>query len=376
MKAQSITTLFLAALLVAACGPQGDELEAKKAELQAAKSQLADLKANISTLEAEIREADPDYFKSANLAVQVTAYEANRSTFEHKIEVRGSVMSRTNVQVGAEIGGRLTRVAVKEGQRVNKGQTLATIDQEDIKRNIESVQTQLDFAITMFEKRERLWKKNIGTEVQYLEAKTNKETLEKQLATLQTQLEKTTIKAPFSGTIETVPVKAGQVVQPGIPVAFLVSNSDMYITAEISEVFIGKFEVGDEVLVKVPSIDDSFTSKIVSIGQVINEASRTFTVEVAVSDKNTFKTNQVVILQMVDHRSEDAVIIPSRTIQEDADGNFVFLIDGNKAKKVHINLGLSYDNHTMVMTGLNGGESIVDKGNRSVADGSVVTLQN
>jgi len=376
MKAQSITTLFLVALLVAACGPQEEGLDAKKTQLTEARAEVLELNATISSLEKEIAAEDPDYFKSKNAAILVTSLAANKAIFEHKIEIRGSVMSRTNVQVGSELGGKLTSVNVKEGQAVRKGQALATISSEDIDRNIDAINIQLEFAKTVFEKRERLWKKNIGTEIQYLEAKTNKESLEKQLAQLETQKSKTIIRAPFSGTIEAVPVKAGQVIQPSMPVAFLVGTADMYIAGEVSESFVGKFRKGDPVSVYIPSLDETFETEISSLGQVINQASRTFTVEIKLPKDKQYKTNLVSVMKLTDYKNDEAVVIPSRIIQEDLKGNFVYLIDNNKAKKVHIKLGLSYDNHTQVITGLNGGETIVDKGNRAVADGTAIDVQN
>lgn len=376
MKAQSITAIFLAAIILVACGPQGDPLDAKKAELDGAKATLAELRQTISQLEGEISAEDPDYFKASNSTIPVTSMPASKTHFEHKIEVRGSVMSRTNVQVGAEMGGKLNRVAVKEGDAVRKGQTLAVFDTEDIQRSIDALTTQLSFANTVFEKRERLWKKNIGTEIQYLEAKTNKESLEKQLATLNTQMKKTVVKAPFSGTIEKLPVKVGQVLQAGSPVALLVGNSDMYITTEVSENFVSAFRKGDKVRATIPSLGESFETEISSIGQVINQASRTFTLEVKLPANANYKTNQIVVLQLTDYVNEEAVVIPSRIIQEDIDGNFVYLIDNNKAKKVHIELGLSYENLTQVVAGLSGGETVVDKGNRAVGDGSIVDVQN
>ena len=303
---------------------------------------------------------------------------ATKTDFEHKIEVRGNVQSRTNVYISAETMGQLTALNIVEGQYVNKGQVLATIDSESIEKNIAEVENQLEFATTVFEKRERLWKQNIGTEIDYLQAKNNKESLEKSLETLNTQLDKTKIKAPFSGTVEEVPVSAGQIVQPGTPVAFLVSNQNMYINAEISEAYIGKFERGDEVTVSFPSLGKTYQSTIASIGSVINQASRTFTVEVKLpNDKDLLKTNLVAVLKMTDYEAEDAVVIPSRIIQEDLDGNFVYLVEGGKkAKKVHVKLGYSYDNKTEVLSGLSGGEAVVDKGNRIIADGTVVSVQN
>ena len=376
MKTQSIIILLFATLVIVSCSQPTDDLQAKKDELEAAKAELQELKSTISSLTKEIEAQDPDFFKSSQSAIRVTSIPAAKTHFEHKIEVRGSVMSRTNVQVGSELPGILTSVRVKEGQQVRKGQVLATINKEDIERNIATTETQLSFAKTVFEKRDRLWKKNIGTEIQYLEAKNNKETLERQLESLKTQLKKTSIVAPISGTIEQVPVKNGQYVQPGFPVVFLVNNANNYVSAEVSEAFVGRFEKGDEVTVNIPSLGDNFSSTIASIGQVINEGSRTFTVEVALPRGNEYKTNTVTLLSLTDYSSEESIVIPSRIIQEDIKGNFVYLIEGDKAKKVHVQLGLSYENQTQVLTGLNGGETIVDKGNRAVADGTSITIQN
>ena len=377
VKAQSIAILFMVALLAAACGkPSADDLAAKKVQLAEAKTQLAEVKATITQLESEIAAEDPEFFKGRNTAEPVTAVKAEKTRFEHKIEVRGAVMSRANVEVSAELPGRLTHIKVKEGQRVKKGQVLAMIDAEDIERSMAITETQLRFATTVFEKRERLWKKNIGTEIRYLEAKNNKETLEKQWESLQTQLSKTSILAPFSGTIEQVPAKNGQYVQPGLPIALLVSNAENYISAEVSDAYIGRFETGDEVTVRVPSLGDTFSSTITSIGRVINKTNRTFTVEIALPKGNNYKTNLITLVHLTDFSADNSVVIPTRIIQEDLKGNYVYLIEGDKARKVYMEPGQSYDNRTRIAAGLNGGETLIDKGNRTIADGVTVSIRN
>lgn len=377
MKRHSIITFLVIALFAVGCGQQEEGVEAKKARWTEANTELKALQAEIASLEKEIREEDPTFNKPVESTTIITTVPAKATHFEHKIEVRGNVESRTNVNVSAEMMGQLTAVNVKEGQYVKKGQVLATIDSDNLEKTIDEVENQLEFATTVFEKRDRLWKKNIGTEIDYLQAKNSKESLEKQLATLETQLDKAEIKAPFSGTIEQVPVKQGEVVQPGQPVAFLVSNSNMYIAAEVSESYVGKFKKGDLVSVNIPSLGEEFESRIQSIGNVINPASRTFTIEVRLPKVDSYlKTNLVTLIKLTDYASEDAIVIPSRIIQEDLQGNFVYLVNDKTVEKVHVKLGYSYDNHTEVVTGLKGGETIVDKGNRTVADGTIVSIQN
>ncbi|WP_090261168.1 efflux RND transporter periplasmic adaptor subunit [Roseivirga pacifica] len=378
MKVNSIIAIFLTSLVVLACGQSNDDsLEGKKASLAEAKKELKALEQKIGDLEKQIADEDPSFGKANVKSTLITTVPAAKTTFEHQIEVRGNVESRTNVFVSSEVMGQLIEVNVVEGQKVSKGQVIARVDSENLEKSIDEVKTQLSFATTIFEKRARLWEKNIGTEVEYLQAKNNKESLENQLSTLQTQLDKTQIRAPFTGSVEDVPVKEGEIVQPGSPVAFIVSNANMYITAEVSENYIGRFEVGDKVEVELPAMGETFTSTISSVGNVINAASRTFTVEVKLPQVAKYlKTNLVALVHMTDYRAEEAVVIPSRIIQEDFEGNYVFLLDNKKAKKVHVKLGQSFDNQTEVVAGLSGGESVIDKGNRAVADGTTVEVQN
>lgn len=378
MKVNSIIAIFFASLVVLACGQSSDDsLEGKKASLAAAKKELKALEQKIGDLEKEILAEDPDFGKGRVKTTLITTVPAAQQPFEHKIEVRGNVQSRTNVNVSSEIMGQIISVNVVEGQNVSKGQVLAQIDSENIEKSIEEVTTQLEYATTIFNKRERLWEKNIGTEVEYLQAKNTKESLENQLSTLNTQLSKTKVRAPFSGSVEQVPVREGEVVQPGTPIAFVVSNSNMYITTNVSERYVGRFNVGDEVTVELPALGEEFTSTISAVGNVINPASRTFTVEVKLPQVPEYlKTNLVALVHITDYSTEEAVVIPSRIIQEDFDGNYVYLAQNNKAKKVHVKLGQSYNNQTEVLEGLNGGEAVIDKGNRSVADGTSVNIQN
>ena len=377
MKPQSIITFLILALVAFSCGQKPEGIERKKARLAEAKTERKALATEISDLETQLVAEDPTFNKPVETATLITTVKASKETFNHQIEIRGNVESRTNLTVSAEMMGQLTSLSIVEGQYVKKGQVMATINADNLEKSIEEIENQLSFAKTIFDKRDRLWKKNIGTEVDYLQAKNNKESLEKQLATLQTQLDKTEIRAPFSGTIETVSVRQGEIIQPGMPMAYLVGNSNMYIRAEVSEAFIGKFKKGAEVMVNIPSIGQEKASQIIAVGNVINAASRTFTIEVKLPKVDgQIKTNLVTLLKLTDYSSDNAVVIPSRIIQEDFEGNFVYLVKGKRASKVHVTLGYSYDNHTEVVAGLAGGEVVVDKGNRSVADGTIVNIQN
>ena len=220
-------SLLLLSFGVASCA--GNDLDAKKAELESLKSQLSELTTEIKTLEAELIAADPAFAAAAKKPLLITTVAATKGEFTHFVEVTGSVLSKKNVNISSETGGRILDIPAIEGMRMSKGQVLAKIDSESIQRSIEELENNLSLARTVFEKQERLWNQKIGTEIQYLEAKSRKEGLEKSLASLRTQSAKAAVRAPFNGTVETVRVRVGELVQPGSQMFQFVGESDLFI---------------------------------------------------------------------------------------------------------------------------------------------------
>lgn len=368
-------------VLAVACGApteNGQDVEAKKKELETARKEFASLKEKIAKLEDEIGELDPN-FKQTENSILVSTFVAEKKPFEHRVEVRGSVESRKNVLIAAQTSGEIERVHVREGQQVTKGQVLITQNADVIRNTIAELKTALELATSVYEKQSRLWEQKIGTELQYLEAKNNKESLERRLATANAQLDMAIVKAPFNGTIDELPVREGEVASPGLPLVRIVSQQEMYIKADVSERFIGKFKAGDPVEVYFPAQDKKLNSKIASVGQVINPENRTFVVEVVLPGVDfTVKPNQVTVLSLRDYVSEATLAVPTRIIQRDEDGQYIFVVDdrGTRklAKKIHVKTGISYDTQTEILEGLAGNEQIVDQGYRDLTEGVEVNL--
>lgn len=373
MKISSILYIIPALVLALSCQPAGN-LEQKKAELEEKKAELVDLKSSIAQLEQEISELDPEFAKANRKATLITTIPVTNTKFESFIEVSGSVESRKNVTISAETAGLIERIYVVEGEFVRGGQTLIKLNNDILLRSYEELKTSYDLAKTMFERQSNLWEKKIGTEVQYLEAKNRKEALENQIRTLESQIEKTYIKAPFSGTIDELDAKLGQYAQPSVPLIRLVSLENMYIKADVSEAYLGAILKGDPATVEFPSIGQSFQSRISSVGQVINPNNRTFTVEVKVPDISyQIKPNLVAVVKIKDFEAEHATIIPNNLIQKDSRGDYVYIATKNSenlvARKIPITRGKTYENMTMVMEGLSGEEMLIDEGFRDVSDG-------
>lgn len=373
MKKLGISILWVA-LVATAC--QTDDIETKKKAYSDAREELAKQKEKVASLKKELVDAGA-IKESSNISL-VTTLTVEPTLFEHKVSVRGTVKSRGNVFISPEMGGQVTKVAVVEGQKVKMGDLLVMQDTRVLHNSVEELKTSLELATTMYERQKKLWEKNIGSEVQYLQAQNKKESLERRLATTQSQLDKLIIRAPFSGVIDKVDVRVGQNLAPGQPIVRLVSLSNMYIKANISEAYIGQFSHGQQVDISLPSIGSSFTSTISAVGQVIEPKNRTFEIEVLIPTNTKAKPNMVAVLSLTDYKNEKAIAVPTNIIFTDKAGSFVYQLkesNGNKvAIRADITPGITSGTVTEVLSGLKPNDVVIDKGIYDISNGSVVKI--
>ena len=378
MKTNFLLILGLLVTITIACD-QKDPVQAKKDELKSQKTELQKIKTSIAELDKELSALDPEFAKSNRKATLITTRGVELRKFQHYVEVSGAVKSRKNVLLSAENMGNVNRIYGKEGSEVKRGQLIIEMDTELYQRNLDQLETEYTLAKTMFEKQTNLWNQNIGTEVQYLESKNRMESFERQIANIKTQISKSKIRAPFAGTIENVYVKEGEMAQMGSPLVRIVNHMDMYVRADLSESFIGRFNKGDRVIINFPSLEQTIESSISSVGQVIDEQNRTFAIEALLPlTKFTIKPNLLAIVKLKDFEKEEAVVVPSKLIQKDNKGDFVFITEESNedliAKKIQIKRGVTYKNNTMILDGLSGSEVLIDEGFRNVAEGSKLKI--
>ncbi len=365
-----VLQLVMIMLIVVSCGQETSEIAAKKAELEGYKEKVHELNIKITQTEKELSELDSTFGNNNKNAVLITTVKVTESPFIHKIEARGSVESRTNVMLSAEMPGKIETIKVKEGQSVTKGQVLATLDADILYNTIAELKTNLELATAVYERQANLWKQKIGTEIKYLESKANKEGLERKLATVNSQLAQAIIKAPFSGTIDAIPARVGEMTAPGSPLIRIVKLQDVYIQADISEKYISSFKKGDKVDVYFPSENKNVSTTLASVSQVINSMNRTFSIEVNMPSVNfPVKPNQVVVLKLTDYTNDAAKLVPTRIIQNDNIGHFVFIVENDAAKKAHVTIGKSYNNQTEVLEGLALNTLVAKDGYRELAEG-------
>jgi membrane fusion protein (multidrug efflux system) len=312
----------------------------------------------------------------------ITSFTANDTLFKHYLEIQGSVETDQNIVITPEMGGVLQRVYVTEGQRVRKGQILASIDDGGMSLSIAQMQVQADLAKTIFERQERLWTQNIGSEIQYLQAKTAYEGQLNAINYMKQQLTKASMRAPFSGTIDDVITEQGNVVAPGqTPIMRLVSLKNMYIKADVPETYITNVVTGKEVAVYFPVLGTTLATKISQTGSFINPNNRTFKAEINVPNKDqNIKPNLTARLKINDYTNEKAILIPQSIISENAQGEqYIYVlkeITGNNAvaKRIIIKTGRKQDDIIEVLNGLQSGDQIIQEGARSVKDGQTVKI--
>jgi membrane fusion protein (multidrug efflux system) len=364
--------IYIAIVLVmAACGSttsENTEVGSLIAKRDSLRTEQDKIMAILGELDKQIASLD-----STKRRTLVTTIQPHQGSFEHYFEVYGNVDVKRNAVLFPDNPGNVKSIAVKEGQKVTQGQVLMHLDDELIKRNIDEVETNYQLAKTIYEKQAGLWEQKIGSEVQYLEAKARKEGLENSLLTLQKQLEKSTVRAPFNGVVDDIMIKMGEMAAPGMPLLRIIDLSDFHIEADIPENYISTLNNGDKVDVVFPGVD-TVEAKLTSIGSYINPNNRTFKILVDIDAKSgKFMPNQLTVLRINDFEVENAVSLPASAIQQDAQGNsFVFVVveDGNRAvvHKTTIKPGMTYKGSTHILDGLKGDEQIIDRGSRSVRD--------
>ncbi|RZJ23739.1 MAG: efflux RND transporter periplasmic adaptor subunit [Acinetobacter sp.] len=347
--------LFIAAIaFLAACSNKKDP----KAELAELKKQRTELDAKIAKLETTLGASDT----TKVVAKDVSVIDVAESSFKNYLEIQGKIDAEENIQVNPEAQGVVTAVYAKIGQNVSRGQVLAQIDDKVLRQNINELQTQLTLATSLFNRQKNLWDQKIGTEVQYINAKTQKEAAENRIATLRSQISMYKIKSPISGTIDAMDLKVGQSVAPGMSGIRVINASNLKAKALVAETYAGRVSQGDEVNVVFPDVPDSLKTKITFASKTIDPASRSFEVQINLPSNKRYRPNMLAVLKIVDYQNTKAIVIPVSAIQKSESGDFVFVAVNGIAKKAVVKTGKSYEGKVEILSGLKVGDKVITAG--------------
>ena len=364
-------TLTLLVVLLAACGKPQD----KNAELATLKDQKSKLEARITALEKEVG-ATPG---AAQRTKTVGLTEVTTAPFRHYIDLQGKVDAKDNVPVTAKMPGVLTRILVKNGDNVRRGQLLAQMDDNVMSSSLSELELQLRTAEDVYNRQKGLWDQKIGTEMQFIQARSQKEAAEQRIVTLKQQLGQSRIYAPISGTVDLVILKIGQAISPGMPLCNILNLSKLKVQGEVTEAYASKVRQGDQVVVSFPDLNKEITTKVTYVSKTINPMTRTFSVECLLPASSDYRANMVAVMKIVDYQNPKAVTIPVNLVQTADDGEFVLVAEktGDKtavAKKVLIKTGNNYSGNVEITSGLKAGDMLISTGYQEINSGETVAF--
>lgn len=385
---KKIYLALLTTLILASCGDKKEQsiddviatkdiklIRTKKSELD---KQVQELSSKIKQLNTQIEKLD-----TVKRNPLVTALTVKNEVFTHYLELQGNVKTKQNVLIYPEMQGTLEKVFVKEGQRVSKGQLLAKIDDGGMSQQVAQLEATTGLAKTTFERQKRLWEQKIGSEIQYLQTKTNYEAQKNTLAQLKKQLDKSSVRAPFSGIIDDVIKDQGTVVSPGpgAEIFRIVNLDNMYIEADVPETYITDITEGKSVEIMFPVLGKSIETKVRQTGNFINPSNRTFKVEIGVPNKDkSIKPNLTAKLKINDYTSADAILIPQSIISENAEGEqYVYVIKNIKgtvgtATQVVVKTGKTQGDVIEILEGISVGDLLIEAGARTVKNGQDIEI--
>ncbi len=373
-RVMKTTVKILAILLLVGCGMSKDQM--LKKQIASKKSKILKIQEEIATLEKQL--SDSTDIKSA-ITVEVKNIQSEE--FKHFITVFGNVEASQYAKVSPEMSGQIRTIHVQEGQYVNKGTLLVSLINDVSQSSIGEAKVSLELASTTYEKQKTLWDQGIGSEIQYLNAKTQKQAAEERLNMLEAQMRMSQVRAPFNGIVDKIYLKEGDIAGPMIPLVEFVNLSRLTIKADVSEKYVQNIQAGEKVEVSFSSIPGMIRTAIIKrTSKVINSTNRTFQVELNLDNPGEkIRPNMIASIRINDFISTDAFVVPSIVIKRDITGDYLYVVSPDEkniltAKKRYLTRGISYEGNTMVTKGLKEGDKVIVAGYNLVSSGTYVTI--
>jgi membrane fusion protein (multidrug efflux system) len=365
---------FLAVLLLVSCGMSKDQMIKK--QIEAKKSKILKLQEEIAGLEDQLSDTN-----DIPPAIVVGVKQMKPEEFKHYITVFGNVEASKYAKVSPEMNGQIRKIHVEEGQHINKGELLVSLINDVTQSSISEARVSLELAATTYEKQKVLWDQGIGSEIQYLQAKTQKQAAEERLNMLEAQLRMSQVRAPFNGIADKIYLKEGDIAGPMAPLVEFVNLSNLTIKADVSEKYVEDIKAGEKVEVTFSSLPDvQRTATIKRTTKVINPINRTFQIELNLENPGEkIRPNMIASIRINDFGSDDAFVVPSIIIKRDITGDYLYVALPNDknaliAKKRYLTRGISYEGNTMVTKGLSEDDKVIVAGYNLVSSGTYVTV--
>ncbi len=372
---KNIGVLLIALVVLASCG--GEKKDDRLSKLEELKKQREEITAEINQLEADLI-AEGIIVKNKNTSVKIMTVDTVE--FKSYLEIQGTVDGDENVIATGKTVGVATGVYVKEGQNVYAGQTLASMDASVLQQSLAELENQYDFLVDVYNRQKSLWEQNIGSEMQYLQAKNNMESMAKRIATTKQQIAMNYITSPINGRVEEVNVKVGSSISPGIPAFRIVNFSKVKVEASVSEAYSENIKVGNVVLIEFPDLNYETEAKLDFVGNYINPNNRSFKVECRLKPEKgmDYRANMMAVMKINNYTNPKAIVVPLNIIQSSAKGEYVYVAVKKKDKYFaeirYIKKGEVYRGQAEIVEGLKEGDRVITQGYNNLKDGSEIKV--
>lgn len=359
---------------------QENTAEEIKQQISNYREQINELNNNVHDLERKL--IDMGETDAVRNRIPVNTQVVDHSYFENFIRVSGTVEAVNTALISPETSGHLQHIYVKKGEAVTEGQIIARLSTQIIENNIEEVKTNLRLAETVYERQKRLWEQEIGSEMQFLEAKNNAESLSNRLSTLESQLEQAVIRAPIDGFVDETFLKEGELAMPGSPLIEIINLDELYINADVSEAYLPYVNTGERVILRFPAWPDmEMEVPVHRVGHVINPENRSFRLQLRIPNTNQrLKPNMMASISIQSYSVENAIVAPSMLIGYDTQGHYVFTATERNgqmlATKTYIERGPDAEGNTLIKEGLQKGDMLILQGHHRLSEGDPVRINN
>lgn len=380
-------TLLISLLLMVSCQDQSKvknpdfenmDLAALKKLMNEKQAERSTLDSQIDSIQIRIQELDPS--QAQRRADRVTVIPVEDTVFLHYFTVQGLLDADEKIGVNADVNGRIRKLNIQEGDYVRKGDPVAELDMDQLSKQRDELLTGYELAREVYERQKRLWDQNIGSEMQYLQAKNEMERIEKSLETLEYQQSKGNITAPVDGVVDEVFIREGEIAMPGSPIASILDVRQLKVVADVPENHLGTVAKGDKVDIHFPSIQLDVKGRVILIGSKIDQANRTFKVEIRVPRASpNLKPNLLAEISINDEKIEDVITVPINLVQQEINGReFLMVVDRRDgqpiAKKTYISRGPSNQKKVVITSGLSVGDELIDQGSKTVPEGHLIQV--
>jgi membrane fusion protein, multidrug efflux system len=381
-KGLIIISLLATAAIVQSCNsPEEEGPQAIRERISEHRQEISELNREINRLERRLAEMG-EPVQTVNNGIRVMVRELQPAGFDHYFRINGSVEAVRDAIISPETNGQIRDILVNRGERVQAGQVLARLNTSVIENNIDEVKTSIQLAETRFERQKGLWNQEIGSEIQYLEAKNAYESLLSRLKTLESQMEMAVLRAPFAGVVDEIFLREGEMAMPGSRIMQIIDLNRLYVNADVSESYLGQIDPKDRVILRFPAFPDFEENvPIHRLGNVINPESRTFRLQLLIDNQGErFKPNMGASLSIRTYALDEVIVVPTILIKQDIQGHFVFVANETgdglfQARKAYIERGPQGEGRTVIESGLKPGDLLIEQGHNQVAEGTGIIAE-